>query len=181
MEGDWIVPAPLVKVAAGAILWFFLAPAVVAGVVPWRISGWRFEEPLLGWAPLRGLGAFLVAAAVPVLVDAFVRFVREGRGTPAPYQPTRHLVVSGPYRYVRNPMYIAAVATILGQALLFGSSGLLAYAVGVAAVFHLWVWLYEEPWLRQRYGAQYERYCREVRRWWPRLSSYDPGTARGLE
>lgn len=173
------MPATLLKAAGGAILFFFLAPAVVAGLVPWRISGWRFEEPPFGWAPLRVLGMVLIACGVPVLVDAFVRFVREGRGTPAPYQPTRRLVVSGPYRHVRNPMYVAVVATILGQALLFGSGDLVTYGACVGAFFHAWVLLYEEPTLRERYGAEYEQYRREVRRWWPRLSPYDPRTGPG--
>lgn len=168
------MPTTRLRAAAGAILFFFLAPAVVAGLVPWRISGWEFHEPLPGWAPLRALGVVLIACGVPVLVDAFVRFVREGRGTPAPYQPTRSLVASGPYRHVRNPMYMAVVATILGQALLFGSANLLAYGAGVGAAFHAFVWLYEEPTLRERYGAEYERYCREVRRWRPRRSPWNP-------
>ena len=93
--------------AAGSWLLFALAPGVVAGVVPWSVTGWD-AEPV--WQPMHVLGALVTAAAAAVLVHAFWRFVSEGIGTPAPVAPTRHLVVGGLYRYVRNPMYIAVVS-----------------------------------------------------------------------
>ncbi len=108
--------------AAGSALFFAVAPGVVAGLLPWWLTGWRFEAfPL----PLRLVGALLTIGAGLVLVSAFARFVIEGIGTPAPVAPTRHLVVGGLYRYVRNPMYLAVVTTIVGQAVLFGQLGLL--------------------------------------------------------
>ncbi|HEX6021041.1 MAG TPA: methyltransferase, partial [Solirubrobacter sp.] len=103
--------------ALGSSLFFALAPGVVAGVIPWWITGWEFEPV---WWPLRAAGAVVTAAAAAVLVHAFARFVREGIGTPAPVAPTQHLVVGGLYRYVRNPMYVAVVAAVVGQAALFG-------------------------------------------------------------
>src|SRR4051794_8743497 len=101
--------------AAGSSLFFALAPGVVAGVVPWWLTGWD-AEPV--WLPVRVLGVLVLIAGAAVLVHAFARFVAEGVGTPAPVAPTQHLVVGGLYRWVRNPMYIAVVASVAGQALL---------------------------------------------------------------
>ncbi|MDP9219457.1 MAG: isoprenylcysteine carboxylmethyltransferase family protein, partial [Actinomycetota bacterium] len=90
-------------------------------------------------------------------------------GTPAPVAPTERLVVGGDYRYVRNPMYVAVVAIVLGQALVFGSVALLGYAVAIWLFMASFVRWYEEPMLRRTYGADYARYCDAVRAWWPRL------------
>jgi protein-S-isoprenylcysteine O-methyltransferase Ste14 len=153
--------------AAGSALFFAVAPGVVAGLVPWLLTGWEVQAEW--WAPLRVLGALLVPAGAAFLVQAFVRFVVEGLGTPAPLAPTEHLVVGGPYRYVRNVMYIAVTTTIVGQALLLGSLALLAYAAVVWAGMAAFVLVHEEPALARRYGAQYEEYRRAVPAWWPRL------------
>ena len=93
----------------------------------------------------------------------------EGRGTPAPIAPTEHLVVGGPFRWVRNPGYLSVVALLVGQALLFASPAFSVYAAVVALGFHLFVVLYEEPTLRRQFGADYETYCRAVPRWVPGL------------
>ena len=103
-----------------------------------------------------------------VLLHALARFVVEGVGTPAPVAPTERLVVGGLYRHVRNPMYIAVAATIVGQALILGRLGLLVYAAVFGAVVAAFVRGYEEPTLAQRYGEQYEDYRRAVPAWWPR-------------
>ncbi len=161
--------------AAGSSAFFVLAPGVVAGVVPWWLTGWRVGQPLPYWAPLRVAGVALLAAGVLVLVHAFVRFVVEGAGTPAPVAPTEHLVVGGLYRYVRNPMYLAVVATIVGQALALGQPALLLYAAAVCVAFGAFVHWYEEPALSRRFGAQYEAYRHAVPAWWPRLRPWEPG------
>src|SRR5215472_12392994 len=122
--------------AAGSALFFTVAPAVVAGLIPWWLTGWRVQEPLLFWWPARVLGAVLTAVGTLVLLSAFARFVIDGIGTPAPVAPTRHLVVAGLYRYVRNPMYIAVVGAIVGQALLLGQLSLIAYAIVVGAAMY---------------------------------------------
>lgn len=152
--------------AAGSALFFAVAPGVVAGVIPWLLTGWRFA-PI--WNPLRAFGGALTIAAGLVLVSAFVRFVIEGVGTPAPVAPTQHLVVGGLYRYVRNPMYLAVVTAIVGQGLLFGQLGLFLYAGIVGAAMVAFVVLYEEPYLAERFGAEYDEYRRAVPGWWPRL------------
>jgi len=152
--------------AIGSALFFLLAPGATAGLVPWWLTGWEVNDY---WVPARVAGALLLAVGTIVLVSAFVRFVVEGLGTPAPVAPTEHLVVGGLYRYVRNPMYVAVAATIVGQALLLGQPVLLAYAALFLAVAATFVRLYEEPTLRHRYGAQYDAYRRAVPGWWPRL------------
>ncbi len=154
------------RAALGSALFFLVAPGVVVGLVPWWLTHWVAQPTML---ILRFFGALLLVLALPVLVAAFVRFVRDGLGTPAPVAPTEHLVVSGAYRHVRNPMYLAVLGAIAGQALLLGQPGLLAYAAGVAVLVASFVRLYEEPALRRQFGADYEAYRRAVPGWWPRL------------
>jgi protein-S-isoprenylcysteine O-methyltransferase Ste14 len=114
----------------------------------------------------------LIAVGSAIVLEAFGRFALEGIGTPAPVFPTKHLVVKGSYRYVRNPMYVAVTSMILGQALLLGNLHLLEYAVIPWLVAHLFVLIYEEPTLRRSFGAEYETYCAHVPRWIPRLSPW---------
>jgi len=128
--------------------------------------------PLLGFSAFRVLGALLICAGLPLLLDSFARFALQGLGTPAPVAPPKHLVVSGLYRYVRNPMYVAVSSLIFGQGLLFGSVQVLKYGVAVLVGFHLFVLLYEEPVLRDKFGPEYDSYCRNVRRWWPRMKAW---------
>jgi protein-S-isoprenylcysteine O-methyltransferase Ste14 len=147
-------------------LFLVVAPGVVAGLIPWWLTGW---DAGMTWPPLQLLGALLLVVGVIVLLHAFVRFVVEGIGTPAPIAPTQRLVVGGLYRHVRNPMYLAVGATIVGQALLLGRPILLLYAAAFAAVVFAFVRLYEEPTLARQFGAEYEDYRRAVPGWWPRL------------
>jgi len=161
--------------ALGSAAFLLLAPGLVAGVVPWLLTGWSVEQPTPHWAPLRVLGALLIVAGTAVLVRAFVRFVAEGGGTPAPVAPTERLVVGGAYAYVRNPMYTAVAATIVGQALLLGQLVLLAYAVAFVAVTSAFARWYEEPELTRRFGTEYEAYRRAVPAWLPRHRPWRPG------
>ena len=110
----------------------------------------------------------MLVGGVAVLVRAFPRFVFEGTGTPAPLAPTERLVVGGLYRYVRNPMYLAVAGIIVGQAFVLGQLVLLLYTGAFVVITVAFVHGYEEPTLRRRYGAQYERYRRAVPDWWPR-------------
>ncbi len=164
------------KALAGSTVFFAVAPGVVAGVIPFWLTGWQMGS---GWLPLRILGGVLTVAGAAVLVHAFARFVTEGRGTPAPVAPTEHLVVGGAYRYVRNPMYVAVLATILGQALLLGRVVLLVWAAIVGAAVVGFVLGYEQPTLRDRYGAAYEEYLRAVPGWIPRLRPWRGPGSRG--
>ena len=162
------------RAIAGSALFLVVAPGVVAGLVPWLLTGWEAGDELADLLGLRVLGGILLAAGLAALLDAFARFVREGRGTPAPVAPTERLVVGGLYRYVRNPMYLAVEAAILGQALLLGRVVLLVYAAAVGVAFWAFVRMYEEPTLARRYGAESEEYRRAVPAWWPRLRPWRP-------
>jgi protein-S-isoprenylcysteine O-methyltransferase Ste14 len=155
----------------GSFLFFWIAPATVAGWIPWWLTEWKSgPQPLAAaavWA-----GWLLVGLGVAVVVESFVRFAIKGLGTPAPVAPTRHLVVSGLYRHVRNPMYVGVTSAIVGQALLLGRSVLLQYAAFVWLAFHVFVLLYEEPTLQRTHGTSYQKYKAHVRRWWPRLGPW---------
>jgi len=152
---------------AGSAVFLVIAPGAVAGLVPWWLTGWRAGA---GYPePVRITGAVLAAAGAVTLLTAFAQFAIVGRGTPAPPAPTEQLVVRGLYRYVRNPMYLAVLAVIAGQALLLSRPVLLGYAAVVAAAFIAFVHGYEQPALTRRYGAQYQAYQRAVPGWWPRL------------
>jgi protein-S-isoprenylcysteine O-methyltransferase Ste14 len=111
----------------------------------------------------------MMVAGLPVLLDSFARFALQGLGTPAPVAPPAHLVVTGLYRYVRNPMYVSGVLIIAGQGLFFGNLGVLTYVLVVWLIFHLFVLFYEEPVLRGKFGAEYDEFRANVRRWVPRL------------
>ena len=124
---------------------------------------------MLGTSSLRVLGALFFAAGLPVLLGSFARFALQGLGTPAPIFPTQHLVVTGWFRYVRNPMYVAVVSLILGQGLFFGSVRMLEYGIAVWVGFYLFVLIHEEPTLRKSYGREYEEFCANVPRWIPRF------------
>jgi protein-S-isoprenylcysteine O-methyltransferase Ste14 len=165
------------QAATGSAGFFLLAPGVVAGLVPWWLTGWVMRSPPY-WPAIRVLGAGLIVAGALVLVQAFIRFAREGRGTPAPAAPTERLVVGGHYRYVRNPMYLAVLATITGQALVQGRPALLLYGLLVGIAVTSFVHWYEEPALTRRFGDSYEAYRRAVPGWWPRLRPWRPDEAR---
>lgn len=165
----------VVVAVIGSLIWLVIAPGLIAGYLPWAITRWRIEPPLLGVGATRWLGALLILLGLPILLEAFARFAFHGRGTPAPVLPPERLVVRGFYRRVRNPMYVAVVALILGQALLFGEPQLLAWAAVVWLVFHVFVLTYEEPMLRRRFGPDYLAYCKAVPRWIPRAAPWQEG------
>ena len=149
-----------------------IAPGFVAGCVPWWISQWRLEAPFFAIPLFRIAGGILILLGIVGLLDSFLRFAVQGLGTPAPVFPTRHLVVTGLYRFVRNPMYVAVVSAILGQGLLLGNSRVLEYGALVWLLFHLFVLLYEEPTLRSSFGPEYRAFCAEVPRWIPRFTPW---------
>jgi protein-S-isoprenylcysteine O-methyltransferase Ste14 len=161
-----------VRAAAGTVVFLVIAPGTVVGLLPWLITGWHSGHTRP--AALIAVGAILIAAGCAVLLYAFGQFVIDGLGTPAPPAPTDVLVSRGLYRYVRNPMYLAVLAAILGQASLLARPVLLAYAAAVAAAFVAFVRWYEEPSLRRRYGVTYDEYRERVPGWlprWPRTGS----------
>jgi protein-S-isoprenylcysteine O-methyltransferase Ste14 len=161
----------------GTALFLVIAPGLVVGVIPWWISRWQvqgwhmqdtwFQDTWFAVPLVRGLGFVLIAAGVLIFLETFARFAVEGLGTPAPILPPQHLVIRGSYRYVRNPMYVAGVSAVCGQALVLGDWRLLAYGLVVWLCAHLFVIGYEEPTLRRTFGSEYAAYCARVRRWLP--------------
>ena len=161
-----------VRAWIGTIVFLALAPGVVAGLVPWLITGWQVSWPA-GWVwPIVIVAGIVIIAGVTVLLDAFIRFARAD-GTPAPPVPTAHLVVVGPYRYVRNPMYESVLAIVLGQALLFASWATVLYGSILFIAVVLFVRYYEQPTLEREYGEEYREYRRNVRGWVPRMRPWD--------
>lgn len=156
----------------GSALFFVVAPLMLAAVVPRWITHWAFRPAFLGVEMTRVLGGVLILAGAPGVVDSFVRFSLEGLGTPAPIAPPQKLVVTGLYRYVRNPIYIAVVAVIFGQALLFGDGRLVWYGALLWLFFHGAVVISEEPSLKETFGAEYETFQAHVPRWIPRLTPW---------
>ena len=161
--------------AGGPPAWAILGTVALAplfagylgGYLPWRLAGGTLHPPLFPLA--RGLGAALVVLAVPGLLSFLIHIVVEGHGTPAPFAAPRRLVTGGWFARVRNPGYLSLLIAIVGEGLVFGSLAVLVYAAAVALIAHLFVVLHEEPSLRRQFGADYERYRREVPRWLPRL------------
>jgi protein-S-isoprenylcysteine O-methyltransferase Ste14 len=148
--------------------------------LPARVLEWSgVTRPAeLGAAQLAG-GVLVVLGGVLALW-CVVNFGLEGRGTPAPFDPPRRLVVRGPYRFVRNPMYVGAVLALAGAALFYRSAALIGYAALFLMSAHLFVVGYEEPTLRGKFGGEYEAYCRRVGRWWPgRRGAGDVGSGAG--
>ncbi len=148
------------------LLFTVVVPGTVAVYVPLWIAG------------ARSASTASLAAAIPLLLAGGALyawcvwdFAHFGRGTPAPVDAPTKLVIRGPYRLVRNPMYLAVLAVILGWAAAFGSASLVAYALAVGTAFHLFIVLYEEPHLRRVFGREYEDYCARAGRWLPKMKS----------
>ena len=159
----------------GTIAFLFLAPGVVAGLIPWLLSGWRRRDwGDAAWAVVP-IAWIAITAGIVFLLYAFALFALHS-GTPAPVAPTETLVVTGVYRFVRNPMYLAVLTIILGQALLFGSWGLVIYSAIAFATVFAFVKGYEEPTLTETYGEQYLDYRSNVPGWWPRLTPWRGGS-----
>ncbi|WP_017624658.1 methyltransferase family protein [Nocardiopsis chromatogenes] len=161
--------------AAGSTLFFIAAPGTVVGVIPWLITRWRLPETSAAWIPAQAVGVILICVGLAVLVHAFVEFTR-ARGVPIPAAPTEHLVVDGFNRFVRNPMYVAIVGALIGQALLFASVGVLVYTAVAWAIAATFVRFYEEPTLVRLFGEEYADYRRNVRAWLPRFTPWSPAS-----
>ena len=154
--------------AVRSLLWTVLLPGLFAGYVPWRYFGLRsavldLHQPA-HWVGLLGIGV-----GTALLAACILEFARSGRGTLSPMDPPRKLVIRGPYRFVRNPMYLSVSLIMLGEVLLTRSRGLFVWWAVWFALVNLIVLGYEEPALRRQFGAAYGRYGAAVRRWLPRL------------
>lgn len=136
--------------------------------LPARVVEWSGITAPARLGALQMLGIVVGIAGAALAVSCILAFVLIGKGTPAPFDPPRRLVVRGPYRLLRNPMYAGASGALIGAALYYESLPLLVYAAIFLIAMHLFVLLYEEPALLRTFGREYEEYSRQVGRWWPR-------------
>jgi protein-S-isoprenylcysteine O-methyltransferase Ste14 len=162
-------PVSTLNSAIGTALAFPFGPGVIPVLIPWLITHWQPGSPY----PLavRAIGLVLIVAGGIVTVWTFVNFVTEGRGTPWPsYPPTsRHVMVGGPYKYVRNPLYVGFILAIFGEALWLSRPVLFIYLGALIVFLIAFVHFWEEFTMAKRYGAEFEAYCKQVPGWWPRL------------
>ena len=162
-------------------MWLFIKTAIFTLVAPGTMGVYlpRYLASRAGDTPATGVLRWI--AAVPFAIGAafYLRcawdFATLGRGTPAPIDAPRYLVVRGLYHYVRNPMYVGVIMMAVGWAAYFASSSLAMYSLTMAAGFHLFVLFFEEPTLRRQFGDSYVAYCRQVRRWIPGAPSSHRG------
>jgi protein-S-isoprenylcysteine O-methyltransferase Ste14 len=157
-----------------ALTYATLFVGVVLVYLPAATLDWAGAEPprQAGWPQM--LGALATAAGAALAIWCILSFALLGRGTPAPFDPPRRLVVQGPYRHVRNPMYLGAGLALAGAALFYRSPALLAYDAAFMLLMHGFVTIHEEPSLSRTFGSDYDAYRRAVRRWWPRLGRQAP-------
>jgi protein-S-isoprenylcysteine O-methyltransferase Ste14 len=157
------------SVAFRAITYATLFIGLVLIYLPGRVLMWSgiIRPSSIGWPQI--LGIIIGGAGGTAALACVAAFIWVGKGTPAPFDPPRKLVIRGPYQYVRNPMYIGAALTLGGAALFYQSLPMLIYVGAFLVITHLFVVLYEEPTLRRTFGPEYEAYCHRVKRWWPGL------------
>ena len=150
-----------------SVFFTLILPGTVTVIIPSLILSRQPIRALAQWAVPQYAGAVEIVIGTAILLRCIWDFARIGRGTLAPIDPPTKLVVKGLYRYVRNPMYVGVLLLLLGEAITFESVALLLYTALWFIAVHLFVVLYEEPALRRRFGAAYDRYCDSVRRWLP--------------
>src|SRR4029450_5667724 len=153
--------------ALRSIFFALLIPGTVTVLIPYLIASSRGPIRIEHWTLWQYLSLLPIIVGTGILIWCIRDFAVAGRGTLAPIDPPKHLVVRGPYRYVRHPMDVGAGSILLGEALLLSSLAVLGYAVAYFAIIYLFVVFYEEPTLRRQFGESYETYCRRVHRWVP--------------
>jgi len=163
---------------AVSVAWGVAVGGTFACLLPYLLGDWHFHQPLPYWAVARAAGGLLICAGLVPIVQSFIEFTKAD-GTPVPVASPPRLVVSGFYRYVRNPIYVGFLAVLIGEVLLFGSPGLLEYTAVAWGIGAAAVCFYEEPTLARNFGAEYRDYRRAVRAWVPRLHPWTPGEPTG--
>jgi protein-S-isoprenylcysteine O-methyltransferase Ste14 len=168
-----------IRLGIRSLFWAVLVPGTVAGYLPWRFFGLSAAR-VNPANPAHLLGVVVLGLGIVLLGACIWEFARSGRGTLAPVDPPRELVVRGLYRYVRNPMYLSVALILIGELLLTRSRALLGFAAAWFVAVNLFVVGYEEPALRRRFGESYRRYTERVGRWVPtiRAERGDGGSRR---
>ncbi|MEW5938021.1 MAG: isoprenylcysteine carboxylmethyltransferase family protein [Chloroflexota bacterium] len=160
--------------ALKSLIFFLLVPGLLVGYLPYWLT--MNSMALFDFGVLRWIAVPFWFIGSVTMVWCFYDFTFKGRGTPAPIDPPKELVASGPYRFVRNPMYVAGIVILLGYVLWRPSLSILVMPSIFFVAAHLFVTLYEEPTLRGKFGASYEEYLRSVPRWIPRRPLNTKGT-----
>jgi len=155
--------------AIKTLLWSIIVPGAITLYVPYVLLSSKLDPLHINLSYLRYAGLLLILIGVLDYVWCAWNFTFVGKGTPAPFDPPKELVAQGPYRYVRNPMYVFVALALIGEAIFLEAMILAILAAVVIAFLHVWVLIYEEPTLRRKFGDSYERYCKRVPRWLPRL------------
>jgi protein-S-isoprenylcysteine O-methyltransferase Ste14 len=159
--------------AVVSVAWGVALGGTFGCLLPYLLGYWHFHRPLPHWGVAQAVGGLLIGLGLVPIVQAFIEFIK-ANGTPVPAASPPRLVVSGFYRYVRNPIYVGFVIILAGQALLFGSAGLVKYTAVAWCIGAAAARFYEEPRLARKFGAEYQDYRRAVRAWIPRLHPWTP-------
>ena len=155
--------------AIKTLLWSFFVPGTVTVLVPYLLLSSRFDSFRINLSDFRFFGLIPILIGVMIYIWCAWDFTFIGKGTPAPFDPPKELVVKGPYQYVRNPMYVFVALALIGEAIFFETTILVLFAALAVTICHLWVVVYEEPTLKRKFGESYKIYCERVSRWLPRL------------
>ena len=155
--------------ALKTLLWSVFVPGSVTILGPYLLLSSDLQLFTVELSGFRFFGLFPIALGVFLYFWCAWEFTFTGKGTPAPFDPPKEIVVRGLYEYVRNPMYLAVLLVLIGEVLWFESGVLLIYAAIIFLAFHFWLIFYEEPGLRRRFGESYEKYCSRVSRWIPKF------------
>ncbi|WP_160143754.1 methyltransferase family protein [Chryseolinea soli] len=143
-----------------------LQPGVVAGLIPFLLARKNFENAFAGSLQMYHYGGMLVClVGMGVTLHCIANFAVHGRGTLSPADPTQRLVISGLYKFSRNPMYVGVMLMLVGEAIFTQSANLFVYGIGVFTAFNLFIVFREEPRLKKDFGTSYQEYCKTVRRW----------------
>ena len=157
------------------LVWSIFVPGTVTVIVPYRLLSSEFDSFRFNISGLRFFGLIPILMGITIYIWCAWNFTFVGKGTPAPFDPPKELVLKGPYQYVRNPMYVFVALTLIGEGIYFETMILVLYAAVAVTFAHLFVLYYEEPTLRRKFGESYERYCERVLRWLPKIPDRNRG------
>ncbi len=149
------------------LIFTVLVPGTVVVYIPYRIIKDQYNSFAIHWNMLHISSVFVIVTGTSIYFYCLWDFAVTGRGTPAPIDAPKHLVIKGLYSYVRNPMYIGVLLALLGCSALYDSLTMLQYTLLMGIIFHAAVIVMEEPILQRKYGESYKIYCKAVRRWTP--------------
>ena len=158
--------------AIKSIIFLIVLPGAVMVYVPYYLLSLNFKLFFPDIDTFRFMGLVPISIGTAIILWCFWDFINSGKGTPAPIDPPKNLVIKGLYRLTRNPMYVGVIFVLFGEILLFESTALFIYSLTVLLIFHLFVILYEEPTLKDKFGESYEQYVDSVPRWFPSISSF---------